>query len=328
MHGIVGPGERVTAATPTGASATEHVRRERLIGMLAVVGSVLLFALSLSVIKWPGIPGSVIAWWRLIGSSVLWWILLVARRARTGVPLPSRATILRVAPAGLCFGFNITLQFLGLTKTSIAHGDFIAAMAPLLLVPAGFLLFGERPNGRALGWGGLSVIGLVIVLSNGPARGVATLRGDLIVTGGMIALSGYQLISKRIRGKGVHPWEFMAIVMPVALVTATPVAVATAGEDMWPLSWKAWTAVAILSVMTGMVAHALLYFAQRHVPIGTISVIQTSQPAQSTFWAWLLLGESIAAAQVPGMVLVIAGLALVVLFSQRNTPRPPPPPQV
>jgi len=37
-------------------------------GVTAVVASVMLFGFSLSVIKWPGIPGSVIAWWRLIGS--------------------------------------------------------------------------------------------------------------------------------------------------------------------------------------------------------------------------------------------------------------------
>jgi drug/metabolite transporter (DMT)-like permease len=46
-------------------------------------------------------------------------------------------------------------------------------------------------------------------------------------------------------------------------------------------------------------------------------VIQVSQPAQSTFWAWVFLGESIAFAQVPGMVLVIVGLALVVVTGQR-----------
>ena len=31
-------------------------------GMLAVVASVMCFALSFSIIKWPGVPGSVIAW--------------------------------------------------------------------------------------------------------------------------------------------------------------------------------------------------------------------------------------------------------------------------
>ena len=48
--------------------------------------------------------------------------------------------------------------------------------------------------------------------------------------------------------------------MTLALVTATPVALFTAGDDLWPLSAKAWAAVAILSVMTGMVGHGLLYY--------------------------------------------------------------------
>jgi drug/metabolite transporter (DMT)-like permease len=60
-----------------------------------------------------------------------------------------------------------------------------------------------------------------------------------------------------------------------------------------------------------------LYFAQRSVPISTISIIQAGQPSQSALWAWLLLGEAIALAQVPGMILVTLGLVLVVYFSQR-----------
>ena len=306
---------------PDRASATsddDHARRRSLVvGMLAVVGSVLCFAISFSIIKWPGIPGSVIAWWRLVGSSVLWWCLLVGRRVRIGTPLPAAATWRLVVPAALFFGINISLLFLGVTKTSVAHSEFIASMAPLLLIPAGFVFFSERPNWKALRWGVLSVVGLVIVLTNGPARGVATVRGDLIVVGAVIALSTYQLLSKRARAKGVQPFEFMTILMTVALVTATPVAVITAGEEMWPLSGKAWASVAMLSVLTGMAGHFLLYFAQRHVPIATISMIQTAQPAQSSLWAWLLLGEAIAAAQVPGMVLVTLGLVLVVWFSQR-----------
>ena len=70
-------------------------------------------------------------------------------------------------------------------------------------------------------------------------------------------------------------------------------------------------------MMTGMVAHGLLVFAHPRVPIATMSTMQVSQPALSAMWAWVLLGEEIAAAQVPGMALVIIGLALVSWFSQR-----------
>jgi drug/metabolite transporter (DMT)-like permease len=291
--------------------------RNHTLGLAAVLIAVLSFAISLSVIKWPGTPGSVIAWWRLVGSSVLWWAILFARRRRTGRPLPSLETWRQVSPAALCFGFNISFVFLALTRTSVAHADFIAAMAPLVLIPSGYWFFGEQPRWRALKWGLLSIAGLVILLSNGPAGGVATVGGDLLVVVGVAAFAAYQLSSKWARGRGVEPFDFMAIVMPVALVTATPVALLTAGDAIWPLNGKAWVAVAVLSVGTGMFAHGLLYYAQRSVPIATISILQTSQPAQSTFWAWVLLGEAIALAQVPGMVLVTIGMALVIWASQR-----------
>ncbi len=288
--------------------------------MIAVIASVMCFAISFSIIKWPGISGSVIAWWRLIGAGVLWWLLLVGRRIRDRTPLPASSTWRQVTPAALFFGLNISLLFLGVTRTSVAHSEFIASMGLLILIPAGIVFFGEQPNWKALRWGVLSVAGLVIVLTNSPSGGVATVEGDVIVVGAVLAFAAYQLLSKRARTSGVQPGEFMTIVMTVALVTATPVAVLTAGDEIWPLSAKAWAAVALLSVLTGVIGHGLLYFAQRSVPISTISIIQAGQPSQSAIWAWLLLGEAIAPAQVPGMIMVTTGLVLVVWFSQRPYP--------
>ena len=53
-----------------------------------------------------------------------------------------------------------------------------------------------------------------------------------------------------------------------------------------------------------------------------MSTLQVGQPALSAFWAWLRLGEEVSPAQLPGMVLVIAGIALVVWFTQRQRPEP------
>ena len=311
---------RADAATDIVAPlAVDPDRRSLLGGMLAVVAAVVCFGLSFSIIKWPEIPGSVIAWWRMVVAAILWWALLAGRRLRSGTPFPPRGMWREVAPAALFFGVNISLLFLGVTKTSVVHSEFIAAMAPLVLIPAGFYFFGEVPNWKALRWGAVSIVGLMIVLTNSPAGGVATLQGDLLVVGSTIGFVLYQLFSKRTRARGVQLWDFMTIVMTVGLVTATPVVLVTAADEMWPLSAEAWAAVVLLSLLTGMVAHGLLYFAQRSVPISTISIIQAGQPSQSALWAWLLLGEAIALAQVPGMILVTLGLVLVVYFSQRPT---------
>ncbi|MDA0202596.1 MAG: DMT family transporter [Ilumatobacteraceae bacterium] len=290
-----------------------------LVGQVAMVGAVTCFALSFSVIKWPGTSGAVIAWWRLVVSALIWWVVLAVLRLR-GRPLPSRETWRAVVPAALSFGVNISVLFAAVTRTSVAHSEFISSLAPLLLAPLGFVFFGERPQWRALRWGGLSFVGLVIVLAFGSGDGVATIEGDLLAVGGMFGYVGYLMFTKRARSRGVGTLDFMAILMPVAVVTATPVAALTS-DSLWPASGETWVAIAILAVLTGMVAHGLLVFAQRSVPIATIGVIQVSQPAQSTFWAWVFLGESIAFAQVPGMVLVIVGLALVVSSGQRAVAR-------
>ncbi len=289
--------------------------------MLAVVASIVCFSVSFSIIKWPGVPGSVIAWWRLVVSAVLWWALLVGRRLRTGAALPAKSAWALSTPPALCFGINVGLLFLGITKTSVAHGEFINAMAPLVLIPAGMVMFGERPNWKALRWGIVSLVGLVIVLSNGPAHGVATVKGDVLVAVSVLAFCAYQLLARRARARGVGPWDFMTVVMTVAVVTATPISVITAGDEMWPLSTKAWAAVALLAVLTGMAGHGMLYYAQRGVPISTISIMQAGQPSLSAIWAWLLLGEALVAAQVPGMALVTLGLVLVFSFSLRS-PKP------
>ena len=101
--------------------------RSLTVGMLAVVAAVVCFGISFSIIKWPKVPGSVIAWWRLLISAVLWWAVLVVRRVRRGVALPTWATWKHIVPAALFFGLNISLLFLGVTKTSVAHSEFNAS---------------------------------------------------------------------------------------------------------------------------------------------------------------------------------------------------------
>ncbi len=289
-----------------------------LLGQLAVVGATTCLGLSYSIIKWPGTSGSVIAWWRLVVSTILWWIVLTLRRKRTGTPFPSAATWRAVIPSALFFGINISVIFTAVTRTSVAHTEFINALTPILLIPLGNLLFRERPQWRALRWGGLSLLGIVIVLAAGPETGVATLSGDLLMIVAVSAYVSYLLASKKARAVGVTTMDFMSTMMPMALITATPVALALSADEFIPSTRATWAAIAILAVLTGMMAHGLVVYAQRTVPIATIGVIQAGQPAQSTFWAWIFLGETITAFQVPGMALVIAGSALVVWSSQRS----------
>jgi drug/metabolite transporter (DMT)-like permease len=82
---------------------------------------------------------------------------------------------------------------------------------------------------------------------------------------------------------------------------------------------KGWIAACMLAVLTGMIGHGLIAFAQRELPVATIGIIQVAQPAIAVCWSFLILGEQVKLAQVPGMVLVIIGLVAFTVIGQRRS---------
>jgi drug/metabolite transporter (DMT)-like permease len=298
------------------------LKRPTPIGMIAMVIAIISFSLSSPLIKWAHSTGSVIAFWRLVGAVLAWWVVMMIFHIRTKAPLPTRATWLAVLPAALFFGLNIATFFTAITKTSIAHAEFIGALSPLVLVPAGAVFFHERPNWRALRWGGVSIIGMALVLFLGPANGSATLGGDLLMIVVLTCWAGYLLMSKRARNTGVGTVQFMACLAPLALLTTGPIAIGIAGSGIFELSARGWVVVVIMTVLTGMIAHGCVVFAQKTVPIATIGVMQSAQPALAVFWGLLILAETVSGPQVVGMVLVVVGLGLFTWSSQRSLELP------
>ncbi|HYN31483.1 MAG TPA: DMT family transporter [Ilumatobacteraceae bacterium] len=289
----------------------------RTLGLIAMLIAVVSFATSSSLIKWSESTGSVVAFWRMIGAVLGWWTVLVVLNRHRGRPFPTRVAWRAALLPGLFFGANITLFFTAINKTSIAHAEFIGAMTPLVLLPLGALMFDERPNWHALRWGGLSILGVMLVLFFGPGQGVSSIGGDVLMIGVLALWTGYLLSSKRARTSGVGTLDFMSCMMPIGVLVAGPIAAMIAGSDVFTLSARGWLVVAILTLLTGMLSHGCIVFAQQHIPIATIGIMQTAQPALAVLFGFLILGEAVRAPQAAGMVLVISGLALFTASSQR-----------
>jgi drug/metabolite transporter (DMT)-like permease len=284
--------------------------------------AVLCFSISSPIIKWAEIPGAAIAFWRMVMATGVWWIVLLIHRRRTGLALPTAATWLRVLPAGLFFGANIAAFFTVINRTAIAHAEFIGALSPLLLLPAGALIFHEHPNWKALRWGLISVVGIAIVLFAGDTQSVATVEGDLLMLIVLVLWVGYLLSTKWARQREIHTIHFMACAIPIGILPTGPYALVVARDEIWAMTPRAWFVVAVLTVLTGVAAHGLIVFAQQHIQVSTIGVMQVAQPGLAVFWAWVILGEQIKAIQIPGMILVILGLAAFTLSSQRRAVLP------
>lgn len=269
-----------------------------------------MFSFASTLVKRADTAAELVAFWRMVITTLVWnaIVLMAGRR-------PNWHNVRRAALPGIFFGLDIAFFYLGATHNSVANAEMISAMTPFIVVPLGAKFFGERLHTRALYFAVFALGGVAIVLFSAPANGDASLRGSIF---GVLALgcwAGYIAGTRRVRGE-MDVASYMAAMAPVATVAALPLAVAHG--HMLSITAHGWAYTVMLTLMTGVLAHGLMVFAQTTIPIGSIGIAQIAQPALAALWSFLLLGETLRAWQVFGMAVVLAGLLGFVLLNQRK----------
>ena len=296
------------------SSGRGPVRHARPIGLVAMVAVVVTFSASSTIIRKAGVPGPTIAFWRMLGSSIVWTVVLRVREGRFVTLQQWRQAIV----TGVVLGVNITLFYTAATKTSVANLEFISALAPLLLMPLGAALFHEKVDRRAAVFGLISIAGLALVLFNAPKRGAATWSGNGLAVLSLGTWCSYLLASRQLR-RGMSVATLMAAALPIATLTTLPLVLIS--HDIGRIDARSMGYIVVLTVLTGVIAHGLIVFAQRKVPIGMMSMMQVGQPALAVVWSAIFLSQAIRSVQLLGMAMVVFGLATVVVQTQRRTAR-------
>lgn len=307
---------RTAAPGPTSGSLppVPGQTHARPLGLIALGIAVVCFSLGSTMVKKAGLPGPTLAFWRMLATSTMWWLILWATERR----IINWADVRRSLIPGIAFGLNLICFFTGVTKTTVANAEFVASLSPLVVVPAGAFFFKEHINRKALWFGLLSLGGLMLVLFNGPTTGEASWSGNITVFVAVFLWALYLLSSRRLRNQ-MSVQGIMAAVMTIATFTIFPITLVRGELD--DLTVHSLPYIAILTVLTGTIAHGLIVFAQRTVPVGTIAILQVAQPALAVWWAFLLLSQGIRPIQVVGMALVMSGLLAVVLVTRRMAGR-------
>ncbi|MEY2444013.1 MAG: hypothetical protein QOC57_2311 [Ilumatobacteraceae bacterium] len=285
-------------------------KHSKALGAVAVAVTITVFSFASTLVKRADTAAELVAFWRMVITSLVWNALALLSGHR-----PSWRNIRRAALPGVFFGLDIACFYLGATHNSVANAEMISAMTPFIVVPLGAKFFGERLNSRALFFALFALGGVAMVLFSAPADGDASVRGTIF---GVIALgcwAGYISGTRRVRGEmGVA--SYMAAMTPVATLAVLPLALLHG--HMLSLTSHGWMYTVMLTMMTGVLAHGLMVFAQGTIPIGTIGIAQIAQPALAALWSFLLLGETLHGWQVVGMALVLVGLLGFVLLNQRK----------
>jgi len=294
------------------AVIAERRPQGRALGLTALVAVIACFSLGSTLVKLAHTPGVTVAFWRMILCSFIWIGILRVTERRWLAWSDIRPAMV----PGIAFGLNITAFFTGVTKTTVASAEFTGALTPLIVVPLGAILFHERLRLGALAFGLVSLVGLAIVLFNAPPTGEFSWGGVAWIGAALCLWATYLITSRNLR-KGRSVAAVMAAITPIAAVVTLPVGLFVFPGSLDDVTWRSVIFIGVLGVLTGTVAHGLMVFAQKSVPIGVISMLQVSQPALAALWSVWLLGSSIASIQVLGMALVIAGLVAVTVQTQR-----------
>ncbi len=280
------------------------------LGVLAVVGLVVAFSLSSTLVKRAESPGVLVALWRLVAVSVFWNAVLWSTGRRIRI-----ADVRQALVPGVFFGLNLAVFFAGATHNSVANAALIGSLAPFLIVPAGAWLFREYIDPRALVFAAVAFGGVALVLLSAPPNGDASLQGNVFGVIAMLLLVAYVVSTKHFR-QAMDVATFMATICPIAAVAVLPLALAHG--DVFGLSSTGWTYTLILTLTSGVAAQGLLVFAQKSIQIGTIGIAQVAQPALAVVWSFLLLSEGVNRRQVAGIAIVIGGLLAFVALNQRG----------
>jgi len=302
----------VAAPVTTGGSLTRIVGfSPRTWGALAVVGVVIAFSLSSTLVKRAESPGVLVAFWRLTLVSVVWNLLLLSTGRRVTLRDVRQALI-----PGVFFGLNLAIFFAGATQNSVANAALIGSLSPFLIVPIGAVLFGEYFDPRALVFAVVAFGGTVIVLFSAPPVGDASVRGNVFGVAAMLLWTGYVVSTRHFR-RNMDVATFMATVSPIAAVAVLPLAVVNGSG--FGMSGTGWVYTLLLTFLIGMAGHGLLVFAQKSIPIGTIGIAQVIQPALAVVWSFLLLGEMVNRWQATGIAIVVLGLLAFLVLNERAT---------
>jgi drug/metabolite transporter (DMT)-like permease len=297
--------------SPTPARAVSA----KALGVLAVVGLVVAFSLSSTLVKRAESPGVLVAFWRMVAVSVVWNALLWSTGRRI-----TRRDVGQVYLPGIFFGLNLAVFFAGATHNSVANASLIGSLAPFLIVPVGAWLFAEYIDPRALVFAVMAFGGVALVLFSAPPNGDASLEGNVFGFVAMLLLVAYVAATKRYR-REMDVTTFMATICPIATVAVLPLALAHG--DVFGLSQTGWIFTLILTLTSGVAAQGLLVFAQKTIQIGTIAISQVAQPALAVVWSYMLLSEVVNYRQAIGIAIVMCGLLAFVVLNQR--PRRPDP---
>jgi drug/metabolite transporter (DMT)-like permease len=201
----------------------------------------------------------------------------------------------------------------GLALTSVANSSLLLAATPVVIAILSAALGQDRI--APLHWVGaaMSLAGIYIIVTfagGGVSIGSSTLRGDLMMFGGVTCWAIYTLGSRPLMERH-SPVGVTGLSMAIGSALYVPVMMPNVlAADWGNVSLRTWVALMYSALFALCVAYTIWYVAVREIGSARTSVYSNVVPIVAMLTAVVFLGERLGPARLLGAGLVLVGVAL------------------
>jgi drug/metabolite transporter (DMT)-like permease len=225
-------------------------------------------------------------------------------------PLPSRAVWLAII-AGVFFAGDLLSWHHAVDQVGAGLATVLGNLQVIVVAFVAWLVFGERPPRTVLY--GLPFVLAGVVLISGivgqDAYGANPALGVVLGIVTALAYAGYLLIIRRGSNDLRRPAGPVAISTASTAIVAIVFGLAVGQLDPVP-SWPSHGWLALVGITSQSIGYLIISISLPRLPAALTSIILLTQPVATVVLARVLLDEEPSIAQLLGVALVIAGIAV------------------
>lgn len=320
---LVSPQQSAPVRSPRSGIARPPADVATVVTLIVAIAAV---SSSAPLIAFAAAPALAIAFWRnALAVVALAPVALIRRRAEI------RALIRRdgrqlgyCVLAGVALAVHFGTWVPSVHLTSVAAATALVATQP---VWQGLIAVGQGQRLPAATWFGIGLAVVGAALATGADLGVSgrAVLGDLLALAGAFAAAVYTAFGERARAT-ISTTTYTTVCYGVCAALLLPVCL-VAGLPLTGFAASTWLAILGLVAGAQLLGHSLINYALHRVAATTVSVLILLEVPGAGLLAWVWLGQAPRAAALPGIVLLLVGVAAVVIGAarrgvRRDRPRP------
>ncbi len=210
--------------------------------------------------------------------------------------------------AGVFLAIDLILWHISFHLTTVANANLLANLIPFTVIPLSFIIFKEKIRPVFILALGITIIGLVTLVSGKTVITENNIRGDILATLTSIFYGLYFLIISYLRGKRQFSTGYilffsgfgsLLILIPYSLIFE---------NNHFPRTGNGIAILLLLAVVSHLLGQGLLAVSLKNIKAALGSVLVLSQPVIAAIYSFIIFNEHLTTMEMLGIFIVIGGI--------------------